>query len=87
MGPAFAWANLHLVAKRGGDPFAVPTRVHLTHPADDARMKVMLYGLKAAGFDQELPDIECRWGNLIATRASRVNRSTTAVILTRSFAL
>ena len=24
LGPAFAWAHLHLTAKRGGDPFAVP---------------------------------------------------------------
>ena len=29
LGPAFAWAHLHLTAKRGEDPFHVPIMMHL----------------------------------------------------------
>jgi hypothetical protein len=71
VGPAFAWANLHLLAKRGADLFAVPTLVPSTHPADDARMKVMLYGLKVTGFNHELSDIEHRWDELVSISGSK----------------
>lgn len=66
VGPAFAWANLHLAAKRGGDLFSVPTIVLSTHPADVARMKVMLYGLAKAGFSDESRDIQNQWDELVA---------------------
>jgi hypothetical protein len=38
VGPAFAWAHLHLFAKRGGDAYDVPMTGVSTHPADAARM-------------------------------------------------
>ena len=45
LGPAYGWAHLHLSAKRGGDPFDVPMLSASSHPADDARMRVMLVAL------------------------------------------
>jgi hypothetical protein len=61
VGPAFAWAHLHLCVKRGVNPFAVPRFVATTHPADDARMTVMLHGLRHTGFIDEAQDIADHW--------------------------
>jgi hypothetical protein len=66
LGPAFAWANLHLCAKRGANPFAVPTLVPTSHPADDARMTAILHGLTLIGFSEEIGLIQERWQELIA---------------------
>jgi len=61
LGPAFAWAHLHLCAKRGGNPFGFPPYESLSHPADDARMSAMLIGLRRVGFDAEALEIERKW--------------------------
>jgi len=72
LGPAYAWSHLHLAATRGEDPFKVPTLSSgsATHPADGARMAVMLHGLMLTGFAHEAAEIEARWNELLAaTRA------------------
>ncbi len=46
IGPAFAWSHIYLCAKYSNNPYDVPTTNSLSHPADDARMKAMLYGLE-----------------------------------------
>lgn len=61
LGPAFAWSHLHLCIKNEHDPFHVPTRSSSSHPADDARMQVMLLGLEKVGFAQETTDLKKRW--------------------------
>lgn len=66
LGPAFAWAHLHLCAKRGRNPFHVPLLVPDSHPADHARMTAMLFGLKLTGFSEQAEEIGQRWGALIA---------------------
>ncbi|MDP9316378.1 MAG: hypothetical protein M3R24_36920 [Chloroflexota bacterium] len=65
LGPAYAWSNLHLCAKRGGDPFVVPRHTPTSHPADDGRMMAILYGLRLAGFADEADDVTCRWQQFI----------------------
>lgn len=65
LGPAFAWAHLHLSAKRGGDPFEVPVLGTSSHPADDARMRAMLAALRLAGFAGEAAAIGDRWAGLV----------------------
>lgn len=70
-GPAFAWAHLHLFAKLGDNPYRVPTMAQLTHPADDARMKVMLFALNVAGFRQEADMINKRWNELVSLSGAR----------------
>jgi hypothetical protein len=64
LGPAFAWSHLHLSAKRGGNPFEVQLLGTSSHPADDARMRAMLYGLEYAGFETDAGAISCRWNEL-----------------------
>jgi hypothetical protein len=61
VGPAFAWSHLHLCAKRGGDPFEVPLRAAHSHPADAARMTVLLKGLARTGFSAEAGRVRDRW--------------------------
>jgi hypothetical protein len=65
LGPAYVWSHLHLVAKHSEDPFYVPAATPRTHPADDARMQVMLKGLQASGFVTESAAIATRWQGLM----------------------
>ena len=67
LGPAFAWSHYHLCAKSKQSPFYVPTLETSSHPADDARMRVMLYGLRLIGYNTEAGVIEQRWQELLAT--------------------
>jgi hypothetical protein len=62
LGPAFAWSHLHLNMKMGGDAFALPDGLrNITHPADDARMRVILEALRRSGFQKEAMEIKGRW--------------------------
>jgi len=57
---------LHLVAKRGANPFEVPLSALSSHPADDARMRAMLYALRSAGFNDESSQVLWRWQSFLA---------------------
>jgi hypothetical protein len=61
-GPAYAWSHYHLCIKRGGDPFQTPVTTGTTHPADDARMRVLILMLrKADAFRRDADLIESAW--------------------------
>lgn len=64
VGPAFAWAHFHLVAKRGVNVYEVPRGGVSTHPSDDARMQTLLHGLRLMSFSEEAAEIEARWNEL-----------------------
>lgn len=66
IGPAFAWAHLHLWAKLGDDPFEIPLFTTSSHPADQARMTIMLYGLRNSGFSDVGDVIKTRWEEMIS---------------------
>lgn len=70
VGPAFAWSHYHLVAKRGFDLFAVPTRTLSKHPADAARMDAALLALEKVGFAREAKAIRQRWDELVIVSGS-----------------
>ena len=61
VGPAFAWSHLHLVLKRGSDPYAIPAYVASSHPADDARMTTVLHALTLSGFSAQALQIRSAW--------------------------
>lgn len=61
VGPAYGWSHLHLTALFGDSPYALPVLGPSSHPADDARMRVIIGGLKALHYDVETHDIEQRW--------------------------
>jgi hypothetical protein len=67
LGPAFAWSHIHLCAKSTQSPFQVPIMETSIHPADDARMRVMLQGLRLIDFETEANQIQDRWQQLLAT--------------------
>jgi len=71
LGPAFAWSHLHLAAKRGGSSFEVPLSASSSHPADDARMRTMLFGLNIAGFEAESEQIRSRWQSFLAESGAK----------------
>jgi hypothetical protein len=70
VGPAFAWSHLHLCAKRGGDPFAVPSFSPTSHPPDAVRMTVVLKALTRCGFAGQISPIQERWQRLCALLGS-----------------
>lgn len=71
VGPAFAWAHLHLHMKRGEQPYHVPLIGNSSHPADHARMQTILYGLKLADFSMAAQEIEQKWNALLAMSGAK----------------
>ena len=65
IGPAFAWAHLHLAIKRGGDAFRTVKGGVERHPADGARMQAMLTGLRLTGFQDQAAAIEAKWSEFL----------------------
>jgi hypothetical protein len=57
LGPAFAWAHLHLVTKKTDDAYVLTQK----HPSDDSRMRILLIGLKKLGFNKEADEIRSQW--------------------------
>ncbi len=71
IGPAYAWAHLHLCATRGDDPYYVPTLDRTSHPADSVRLDVILRALDQLGFGSEIAAVRAKWGELVDLRAAR----------------
>ncbi|SPP92794.1 hypothetical protein [Bradyrhizobium vignae] len=67
VGPAFAWSHLHLHSKRGQrqPAYSVPEFGTSSHPADDARMQVILSTLRRLGFDEVAGEISQLWRSLV----------------------
>jgi hypothetical protein len=70
-GPAYAWSHYHLAIKKGYQAFEVPTDEVETHPADDARMRIILAALSRIGFEKECKAISAAWENLMDYRGER----------------
>lgn len=67
LGPAFVWSHLHLYLTQGGDAYELPGGMRLaTHPADAARMDLMLRALRLAGFESDASQIARRWSEAMA---------------------
>jgi hypothetical protein len=71
IGPAFAWAHLHLSAKRGRDPFEVPQLVPTSHPPDSARMEAILRALASIGFQAEAGQVQEKWQQFLTAAGFR----------------
>jgi len=65
LGPAYAWAHLHLSAKRGVDPFHVQKAgYYSSHPNNEARMRVICFALDLLGYSDEKEQILGKWNAL-----------------------
>ena len=71
IGPAFAWANIHLCAVTGGYLYAVPIKGE--HPTNDARMRAMLFGLELISHTQAAQKIRQRWDELTSVAEERAD--------------
>jgi hypothetical protein len=77
-GPAFGWTNLHLCVNRtsfqsNGKLFHTPMDRPSSHPADDARMSVILHVLEEIGCQPEAQAISRAWQEFIASSNSQRN--------------
>jgi len=68
VGPAYAWAHLHLCAKSGNDPFEVETSTESTHPPDEARMFILLEAVARLSYGKAASEIENRWKELTTAK-------------------
>lgn len=66
-GPAYGWAHFHLCVERGGDPFETPMTLSISHPADAARMTVILKMLRTLGFGAEAERMASAWKDFKVT--------------------
>jgi hypothetical protein len=66
-GPAYAFQNLRLCCMRELLPGAFDIPYRHDHPADDARMQVVLHVLRMLGLDQDATSIGERWQEMIDT--------------------
>lgn len=63
VGPAYAWAHLHLTASHTSVPYNV--RLEGEHPPDEARMRVLLAGLNLMAKTNEVRAIAQKWDELL----------------------
>ena len=60
-GPAYAWANLHLVSKSSQDTYKLDMSSRQEHPSDEARMRMLDAGLAMLGHEREAARIRELW--------------------------
>jgi hypothetical protein len=61
VGPAYAWSHLHLTMKRSDNIYQLNILQKQTHPADEARMRILLQGLRNLGLSKEADQIQAKW--------------------------
>lgn len=64
LGPAYVWSHLHLSAKISDDVYQLSIVLDQSHPADEARMRMLQHGLSNTKFDKELEAIITEWNKL-----------------------
>lgn len=64
LGPAYAWAHLHLTIKKSEDIYKYSEYFPLSHPSDEARMRMLLFGLGHLGFKEMSSTIMSKWHEL-----------------------
>jgi hypothetical protein len=64
LGPAYAWSHIHLTIKKLNNVYEFLKFFPRTHPADEARMRILKHGLKQLGFDKEVEEIWALWAEV-----------------------
>jgi hypothetical protein len=67
-GPAYAWSHYHLCAKHGGNAFECSVKQRNKHPADDARMAVVLGVCRRFGFGEDADAVQTKWEQFLRIR-------------------
>ena len=63
-GPAYAWANLHLVSKSSPEIYRLDMPGNQTHPSDEARMRMLDAGLVMLGNARDAARIRELWDTM-----------------------
>jgi hypothetical protein len=61
VGPAYVFSHLHLSTKKSKNVYQFSDILPQTHPADDSRMKMLIYGLELLGFKNEAVEMSAKW--------------------------
>jgi len=64
IGPAYAWAHLHLTAKKSENVYEFSLILPRSHPSDDARMKMLSIAMRKIGLGNKASAILSRWNEI-----------------------
>lgn len=64
LGLAFAWSHLHLTIKKCENVYQFSDILPSRHPADEARMRMLKFGLEIMGFKDVASSIMSKWSDL-----------------------
>ncbi|RLE15098.1 hypothetical protein DRJ04_01130 [Candidatus Aerophobetes bacterium] len=68
LGPAYAWSHLHVTIKKSENVYNFSIILPQTHPSDDARMRMLIMGLKILGFTEAAKTILSKWKTIPLTK-------------------
>jgi hypothetical protein len=71
IGPAYGWAHIHLCMRQPSDSFLCPALTETSHPANAARMTVIMEALRAAGFVADSDELAEAWKRLMAVTGEK----------------
>lgn len=61
LGPAYVYSHLHLSTKKSKNIYQFSSILPQTHPSDDARMNMLIIGLKLLKFNKQPDDVLLKW--------------------------
>jgi hypothetical protein len=64
LGPSYVWAHLHLTIEKSEDVYKFSEYFPMSHPSDEARMRMLLFGLEVLGFKKISSAIMSKWREL-----------------------
>jgi hypothetical protein len=64
LGPAYAWAHLHLTTKKSEDVYDFSSIIPRSDPSDDSRMRMLAIGLSKMGLGDKAVPILSRWNEI-----------------------
>jgi hypothetical protein len=64
IGPAYAWAHLHLTTKKSENVYEFSLILPRSHPSDDARMKMLSIAMRKMGLGNKASAILSRWNEI-----------------------
>lgn len=70
LGPAYAWAHVHLTIKTSEDVYEFSKMLPQSHPSDDSRMRMLIIGLNRLGFSSEAKLIFSKWNDIPAVNTT-----------------
>ncbi len=61
VGPAYAWSHIHLTMKQSKDIYELELLQNQIHPADEARFRMLEFGLRNLGYTDVVHRLHSKW--------------------------